>query len=416
MSSISNFSFKPVQLPDSSSIKETLQNVKTFIQIKTEVCAKQALNSLNSIGLEVEGTAKFAASRMGVGTSKETTAILKTYRQSISTTKPSEESKEQKNINHANDLITAVKTNAVMKEMKIFESEKTLIMLAKDLDSEINQLSKKNEKINTQNNAPHGTMSLPVDDREKYDRLKLMKGKLENDPGYFIGKIKQYGKSDLYRHLKSVAFLSILVKSDQNIGILENLNKGSGNPSGLSEEERVALHYYTTNAYVTINEAGRKANLESKEITDPGMRVCFALTTQALNKLPDALAVDNKGVPVELKRSYFPPRMNPDPKINAENQAKFKAFTDKNFVKGQVFNDGSFLSTTIKEAIGGAFTVSFELPEGSTTIPGGKKVGFPYSAFSGVDRPDEGEVLFGPDAHFEVSKVEGNKITFKFLP
>src|SRR5699024_4254405 len=130
---------------------------------------------------------------------------------------------------------------------------------------------------------------------------------------------------------------------------------------------------------------------------DPGMRACFSLTVAALKKLPDASVVDENGGKVQVKRSYFPPRADPDPVKNAKIQAEFKTFVDEKMVQGKVFNDGSFLSTTIKGGTPGAINVIFELPEGATTIPNGKKIGFPFSAFSGVEKPDEGEVLFAPD-------------------
>lgn len=293
----------------------------------------------------------------------------------------------------------------IKSELKTLENEKKLNSLTKSLQSELGKLKEKS--------------SLDVNDKERLSRLKLLEGKLKVDPDFLIGKMNQYqGKSAecaLYSHLGGVDFLSILVKSDQNIGIMENLNKGKGNPSGLSETERVALYHYTTSAYAGINQAGRQAKLEGKEIKDPGMRACYQFAMSALAKLPNAPAVDKNGERVQLKRAYYPPSMDPDPAVYQKKQDQFKTFCDKTFVKGNIVNDGAFLSTSIKNVPSGQFNAYFDIPADSTEIPGGKLIGFPHSAFSAVDKPDEGEVLFGPNASFEVSKIEGSTVTYKFL-
>jgi hypothetical protein len=295
----------------------------------------------------------------------------------------------------------------VLKEIKIrneltkLENEKKIESLTNKLQFELDVLT--------------GKSSLDANDKEKFLRLTLLKGKLEMDSDYLISKMNEYGKNALYSHLGPVDFLSILVKSNQNIGILEKLNKGIGNPAGLSETERVALYHYTTIAYSGINEAGRKAKLSGKEIKPPGMLACYQSTISGLEKLPDASAVDKNGNRVQLKRAYYPPLKDPNPEVNKKRLADFKFFCDKNFVKGNIVNDGAFLSTSLKDVPSGQFNAYFEIPADSSVIPGGKLIGFPYSAFSSVDKPDEGEVLFNPLARFEVSKVEGSKVTYKFL-
>ncbi len=401
MHSISNLFRTAIESP-------VVQKSAAFIsesQSKVSNVAKDAIslikNSFENLNKNIENQAqKFKSNLGGIDSPEKKKETFTVYDKSLRSKEKAETKKDPLSVSDPKDANRAAKINQEMNEIK---KQNALAALGKDLNKELSGLQNKPMK--------------DADDKEKIERLKLMKGKLEHDPDYFSKKMEEYGggKVELYTHLKPVAFLSILVKSDQNMGVLENLKKGMGNPSGLSEQERVALYHYTTNAYGAINQAGRDAKLSGKEIEDPGMRACFALTSAALKKLPDAKAIDANGEKVQIKRSYFPPRVDKDPVKNAEIQSKFKTFVEEKMVQGKVFNDGSFLSTTIKGGTPGAINVTFELPEGAATIPNGKKIGFPYSAFSGVEKPDEGEILFAPDVSFEIAKVEGSKVTFKFI-
>lgn len=380
-----------------SQAPSRLERALTAIQAKTAQVAERAISFVKNSyeRLEQGVDAGFAKFKGKLDNSKSFAKAETVMKQSH----PEAKIKEDKPIQTAADP----RTSKINEEMKQIEDKKTIAKLSNDVNQAINQIQAKPTK--------------DADDKEKLERLQLMQGKLEVDPGFFLKKMEQYGhgKSELYKHLEPVGFLSILVISNQKLGILENMQKGYGNPSGLSEEERVALHHYTTKGYVALNQAGREAKLSGMPIQDPGMRACFDLTVSALKKLPDAPAVDAQGNQVTLKRSYFPPRGDPDPIKNSQAEANFKAFAANNFVEGHVFNDGSFLSTTVKSGVSGEYNVTFEIPEGSKTIPNGKRIGFPYSAFSSVNKSDEGEVLFSPEVEFKVSKVQGSQITFQFI-
>lgn len=366
------------------------------IQVKTKQIVQSAITQLrDSFQRLNEGIGDKFSEFKGIlkkdQPPKEASQLLKSFSEGVQ--------KVVKQVSHSVDA-RALKIN---QEIKAIEDKAKLDKLSSNLNREIEAIESKPIKT--------------ADDIEKLQRLKLMKGKLEHDPGFILSKMDTYGhgKSALYTHLKPVEFLSILIKSNQNVGILENLCPGMGNPSRLSEEERVALYNYTTKNYSPINQAGREAKETGKPIADPGMRACFELTEAARKKLPDAPSTHPDGTPVTLKRIYFLPKGVPgDPIKTKEIEDKFKAFGDKNFVVGNTFNDGAFLSSSVKEAGTGPYNVTFEIPTGSPTIPDGKKIGFPYSAFSGVDKPDEGEVLFGPNIEFKVSEVNGSKITFQF--
>lgn len=375
-----------------SQMKQVVSEIRT----KTTEVAKYAIKLVNSSFARIEkARTSFAEFKGKPGASsllEQTALILKRERK--------EEKKSEPKIPPKLEDARAAKVYA---ELKVIENQKALSKLTSAINKEIREIEAKPIK--------------DADDKEKLSRLSLLQGKIEADPNFILKKIDEYGngKSAVFTYLQPVGFLSMLVKSDQNIGILENLKKGSGNPSGLSDQERVALFNYTTKGYATLNEAAREAKLSGLPINDPAMRETFEVTKAAHKKLPDADAFDQSGNKVSIKRSYFPPFPHSDPVKNSQAQANFQAFADKTFVKDKIFNDGTFLSTTIKGGTPGAYNVTVEIPEGSKTIPNGKKIGFPYSAFSGVDKPDEGEILLSPDASFKISDVQGSKVTFQFI-
>lgn len=257
-----------------------------------------------------------------------------------------------------------------------FTDDKAMLSLSRNVNKQLTRLKADNPKYRT------------AEVKESIDRLELLQNEIRNNPNSILEKMKKNQGEDLYRYMQPVKFMSMLVQSDHNMSVF------GGNPHGLNDLERVALYRYTTGDYRNINQEAREAKKSGKEIEDPSLRAYYNQTTAALSKLPNASLINESGERVQLKRSYFKP-------VNNSEWEKFDSFVNTTFVKGNTFDDGSFLSTTSKLGATGVVNVTFEFPDDAKEIPNGKSIGPPYSAFK-----DEGEILFMPGTVFKISNVE----------
>lgn len=207
---------------------------------------------------------------------------------------------------------------------------------------------------------------LSADEKEILGRMKELQTAINNDPGWVKSKIDAYQKDPLYKEMGDVKFLSMLAKSNANLG-----EKIKGSP--LNELERVALFGYTTGDYKIINQTARQ---ESKEIKE-GMKAYIKYAKEGMAKLSD---VEPPGDGVLLKRAIFT-----EPK---------QGWGEQTFQVGKTYSDAAFASTTFDLQAQGKVNLVM------TSTKNAKDIG-DYSAW-----PGEKEILIIPGVEYIVKEVK----------
>lgn len=344
--------------------------------------SKNALRGLNDGFI---GTISFVGSRIGVGISSETKTMLSNYRKSV-----------QERTSPATDSLPKNMVIQARQEVSLIQNEKALLVLSKDLESQIAELKHKEREAGRTGYIKDPNIKgthFTGEDKEKLLRLEFLQAKLAKDPGFVAEKMHEYRHDPLYLQMQPVKFLSILVKSDHNL-TLHQLETNKVNPSGLSEKERVALFGYSTGDYGALNRAARQSN---GNIKDPGMRDYFETVKTAYEKLPKVPvikdkdgnpAIENKqGEPVHLKRGI-------------ENPPS-QQWVDDTFVEGKTYTDHAFGSSTNDYLVQMIGTLVFKAPDGATELPHARFFGEPYTAQAG-----EAEILVEPGVQLPITKVE----------
>lgn len=279
-------------------------------------------------------------------------------------------------------------------------ASKALQASLQQLDKELPELEKKYPSY------PDGF--IPAEAKEKIACLRSLKAQVTENPKHFEKILQDHGGSSLCKHLQPLKFLSMVAKSEDNCSQHSGeiaLKATDENGKETLLRERIALLGYTTSDYKRMNVESRQAG--NKPIKDSGIRAYVKDCDSAMRALPDVeLPKNEKGDLVPLKRAIFPPIS--------------ESWIKESFKEGGTYVDYGFASCSTKEqaVTGGAVIMTFEPPEGSTTMPHAKSLGEPYTIW-----PGEGEITFERGTKFEVVSVTpptaeciSMKVTLRVIP
>lgn len=329
-----------------------------------------AKKGLNVVASYVGGIDQYIERYAGLGADAQTKQMLAVYMDFIANTQ---------NLNSPESVAAFFKEKS-----GLLQNIKALCELSNQVSSEIAALKKQNvEKL-----------YLSGEDKEKLERLELLRLQLNTDPAYIAEKMHQHGTHPVYVHMQPIKFLSILVKSNENLALAHPQTL-----LGIPEVERIALYGYSTKDYAYLNDAARKSE---GQIQDDGTRAYFEHVVLAFQYLPKVpLPILNKqGLPVDLKRGIANPSS--------------QQWVDETFVVGKEFIDYAFSSCTNDYAVQMMGTLIFKAPPGANEFPYARILAEPYTAQRG-----EAEILLEPGAPFVVSHVEklpGGSFRVELLP